>query len=86
MATPTQPAAEVRHAFGVRLTVLGYADGRPVYSGADSEALSAAMAAVYRCHCCCDTGRVYTHGEEKEPDISRRGSGDPCPSCKGDLT
>ena len=67
---------------GITLRVIGFApDGRPVIHGEDAERLTEYHHSLYRCPLCCDTGRIFRHGEEREPDATRRGPGEACPRC-----
>lgn len=78
---------EVRNIPGTDITlrVLGYVmGGNPVIHGDDARALSDWMQSRYKCHWCCDTRRVFTHGEHlltAEERAKNKIVGDPCPSC-----
>lgn len=67
---------------GITLRVLGFTiDGNPVIHGQDRERLTEYHNSLYQCHYCQDTGQVYLHGEEREPDVGRRGPGETCRWC-----
>lgn len=68
------------------LRVWGFIDGRPVSSADDWQAWSDFTDGLYKCHWCLDHKRVYLHGEQREPDVRRRGPGSPCPKCVPHLT
>ncbi|MFO0800515.1 MAG: hypothetical protein U0804_23860 [Gemmataceae bacterium] len=84
---------EVRTVPGTDITlrVLGYVmGGHPVIHAADDERFWKWMDEAYygdcKCRWCRDTGRVYLHGEEREPDVARRGTGTPCRHGCGSVT
>ena len=75
---------EVRNVPGTEITlrVFGfYPGGHPVIHLEDLERFDAWLDSQYKCTWCCDTKAVYTNGQEREPDPTRRGPPSPCPKC-----
>ena len=67
---------------GITLRVLGFTiDGNPIIHGDDRERLTEYHNGLFRCHYCQDRGRVFLHGEEREPDVTRREPGEACRWC-----
>lgn len=70
----------------ITLRIVGFIDKHPIIHNDDRVAWDAYMDLLYKCHWCLDAKRVYLHGEQNEPDVSRRGLGSPCPGCCSVLT